>query len=254
MQVKKVLIVDDEPAIIEILTARLKSLGYLICAAVDGLEGVGKAVLEKPDLIIMDVLMPRMTGYEAMKKIREVPELQNIPAIVISARGSMKEFFMEIPGVEFLTKPYDPKELVHRIEALIGVSGAAPEKKISKSVILVGVEDLVLAKVRTLLETLGIQVVPALNEEDAFRQAKKQRPAAILCQFWEVEHILDPKKIAKQLAEDATIAQLPLYVFCKSANSMEAMKHFKGDRLITYSDNSDLLKKLEPTFSKIAAS
>ena len=250
MPSKKILIVDDEPAIIEILTARLESLGYAVCSAGDGVEGVGKAMLEKPDLIIMDVLMPRMTGYEATKKIREVRELENVPVIVISARGSMKEFFSEIAGVEFLTKPYNAQELVRRIGVLLGTT--VEMKESAKDVILVGVEDMVLAKVRTLLESLGIHVLPALNEEDAVRQAKKKSPLAILSQFWEADHILDPKKIAKELAENAEISQLPLYVFCKSANSMEAMKSFKGDRLVSYSDNADLLKKLEPLFRKIA--
>ena len=86
---------------------------------------MAKVKSEKPNLIIMDVLMPKMTGFEAMKKIRENPESRGIPAIVISARGSMKDYFNDITGVEFLPKPYEPKDLVHRIELLLGTKTVA---------------------------------------------------------------------------------------------------------------------------------
>jgi len=66
MSPRKILIVDDEPAIIDILSSRLQASGYEICIARDGVESIEKVKSEKPDLIIMDVLMPRMTGFEAM--------------------------------------------------------------------------------------------------------------------------------------------------------------------------------------------
>ena len=108
MSLKKILIVDDEPAIIEILSSRLKATGYEICTARDGVEAIAKVKSEKPDLIIMDVLMPRMTGFEAMKKIRDMPEGHGVPALVISAKGSMRDYFSDITGVEFIPKPYEP--------------------------------------------------------------------------------------------------------------------------------------------------
>lgn len=249
MSPKKVLIVDDEPAIIEILSSRLKAAGYDVCSACDGIEGVEKAKREKPDLIIMDVLMPRMTGFEAMKKIRESPETRSIPAIIISAKGSMRDYFSDITEVEFIPKPYDPKELVNRIETLIGSHGA--DQGAATRVILVGVEDFLIAKIRTFLSSLRYQVLTALNEEDAFNMAKNLRPGFILCQFWEEESILDPRKLGGKLAEHAALVHLPLYVYCKEALSLDAMKTFKGDRLITYHDSSDLLKKLGILLGKI---
>jgi CheY-like chemotaxis protein len=242
MASKKILIVDDEPPIIEILSSRLRATGYEVCSAADGVEAVEKVKSEKPNLIIMDVLMPRMTGFEAMKKIRDMPESRGIPALVISARGSMRDYFADITGVEFIPKPYDPKELVARIEILLGNAGAAQGG--SKRVILVGVEDFLIAKIRTLLSSLGYQILTALNEEDAFNLAKNLRPNFILCQFWEEESVLDAKKLHGKLAEHAALVHLPLYVYSKEALSLDAMKTFKGDRLITYNDSSDLLKKL----------
>jgi len=252
MSPKKILIVDDEPAIIEVLSARLKSIGYEVCSACDGIEAVEAVKSEKPSLIIMDVLMPRMTGFEAMKKIRDARESREIPALVISARSSMKDYFSDITGVEFIPKPYDPKELVSRVEALLGnrISSAEGPKRM----ILVGVEDFLVAKIRTFLMSLNYQVLTALNEEDAFTQAKNLHPNFILCQYWEEESILDPKKLRGKLAEHATLVHVPLYVYCKEALSLDAMKTFKGDRLVSYSDSSDLLKKLGLLVGIISAS
>jgi CheY-like chemotaxis protein len=251
MTSKKILIVDDEPQIIEILSSRLKATGYEVCSACDGVEAIEKVKSEKPNLIIMDVLMPRMTGFEAMKKIRDMPEAHGIPALVISARGSMKEYFSDITGVEFIPKPYDPKDLVGRIEALLGNVPAS--KGGAKRVILVGVEDFLVAKIRELLASMGYQILTALNEEDAFSLAKNLHPSFILCQFWEEDSVLDAKKLGGKLAEHAALVHVPLYVYSREALSLDAMKTFKGDRLITYTATSDLLKKLELLVGKMAS-
>jgi len=119
MASKKILIVDDVPVIIEVLGARLVTAGYEVCSARDGVEAIEKVESDKPDLIIMDVLMPKMTGFEAMRKIRDNPKSRHIPAIVISAKASLKDFFADMSGVEFIAKPYDSDKLLARVEALL---------------------------------------------------------------------------------------------------------------------------------------
>lgn len=250
MTSKKILIVDDEPAIVGILKTRLTAAGFDTCTASDGLEALEKVKSEQPDLIVMDVLMPRLTGFEAMKKIRENPESRRIPALIISAKGSMKDYFADITGVEFIPKPYDPKELVSRIESLLGDKGVPPGGP--RRVILVGVEDFFIGKIRTLL-SLTCQVLTALNEEDALNLAKNFRPSFILCQYWEEETVLDAKKLSGKLAEHAVLVNIPFYVYCTEALSIDAMKTFKGERLITYTDSQDLVKKLGLLLGKIAA-
>lgn len=90
MSSKKVLMVGNEPASVGILKTRLTSAGYANCSVSDGAEALGKVKSEKLDLIVMDVLMPRPTGLEAMEKIREAPESRRIPALIMSAKGSMR--------------------------------------------------------------------------------------------------------------------------------------------------------------------
>ena len=244
---KKILIVDDEPNIVDILSVRLAALSYEVITASNGEEAILKTKAEKPDLLILDVLMPKMTGFEALRKIREDRELKDIPAIIISAKGSMKEFFAGKNAVQFLCKPYDPKELVAKIETLIGSS----RLRSSNGVVLIGVEDVLLKKIKDCLTLLGYQVSMALNEEDAYKVSWNLMPGLILCQFWEDLTILDPKKIFDKLALHPRLSQVPFYVFCKQGSIvLDAMKSFKEDKIIGYSQTSDLLKALETNFKE----
>ena len=118
MLTKKILVVDDSLAMVEILSIRLSKAGYTVCSATDGFEALEKVESENPDLILMDVMMPKMTGFEALRTLRENPKWRELPVIVISAKDNLRSFFTDIAGVEFLPKPYDPKELLARIEAL----------------------------------------------------------------------------------------------------------------------------------------
>ncbi len=117
---KKILIVDDEPEMLDILGARLKTFGFEICTAREGSEAVEKVKDEKPDLIIMDVLMPHMSGFEAMKQIRKDPESRAIPAIVISSYAGVKDYFSDMPGIEFIQKSCESKELMEKIKVMLG--------------------------------------------------------------------------------------------------------------------------------------
>ncbi|MDD5225904.1 MAG: response regulator [Candidatus Omnitrophica bacterium] len=243
MSKKKTLAVDDDPFIVELLTTRLTAAGFDVCTARDGEEAFAKAYSEKPHLIIMDVMMPRVSGYEALQKIRQDPGMQKIPAIIFSGKAGMKDFFEGMPDVEFMLKPFDAKLLIARAEALVGIS--RPHAVQSKQAILLGVEDRVVNKIRDFLVEHNFQILVALNESEAIVLSKKNRPDMIFCQLWEDEHILAPWKIAQELLSHLAISDIPLYVYCKEALSLEAMKHFKTERILAYKETSDLLRKIE---------
>lgn len=250
---KKILVVDDEPAIVQILTQRLIAAGYAVCAAADGEEAVRKLRDERPDLVVMDVLMPKLTGYEALRRIRECADFERIPAIIISAKPSMASFFDGLARVEFLPKPYDPKALVEKIEGFLGQAavGAKKSEELKRAVIL-GVQDFALNKIQTHLESMGFQVSRALNEHDAFKTAKNLHPNIILCQQWEDERVLDPRKLAKLLNEHGPLARVPLCIFTEPSGSIEAMKSFPTDQIISYRESADLLQKLDAHLKKLA--
>lgn len=117
----RVLIVDDNPTNVELLAAQLKPYGYELEKAYDGEEALKKIEERAPDLLLLDLMMPRLSGYEVCKKIKNEPETQLIPVIVITA---LKELDDKIKAIEmgaddFLMKPFNKVELVTRVKSLL---------------------------------------------------------------------------------------------------------------------------------------
>jgi len=127
----KILLVDDEQDILEIVGYNLAQEGYQIVTATNGKEAIAKAKKELPHLIIMDVMMPEMDGMETCREIREIPSLQNVVITFLTARN---EDYSQIAGFEagaddFITKPIRQRLLVSKIKALLRRSGSIEEKK-----------------------------------------------------------------------------------------------------------------------------
>ena len=117
----RILIVDDEPDILEILGYNLKKEGYVVFMAEDGLQAIVQAKKHKPHLIVMDVMMPNMDGIEACIKIRETPELSKTIITFLSARS---EDYSQISGLnagadDYLTKPVRPRVLLSKVKSLL---------------------------------------------------------------------------------------------------------------------------------------
>ncbi len=245
---KKVLVVDDEPFFVEVFTLKLTQAGFEVFAARNGVEAVAKAKAERPDLIIMDVMMPIMSGFDATQSIRQDPNLKNIPVIVFTARAAFGEFFSGMRAVEVITKTTGVDAVIARVHAIIGEP--PPSVDGLKRAVLLGVEDALLEKVRTLLKKHSFEVFPALNEKEAVEMVEKLKPAMVFCQLWEDSSVLDAPKIAKSLGLSPTVSRTPFYIYCKEALSVEAMKYFDLGNILAYKESSDLLKKMEALLSK----
>lgn len=113
---RKVLIVDDEKNIVDIIAFNLKKEGYQVITAADGEEGVEKTFSENPDLILLDIMMPKMDGYEACRKIREK---KHTPIIMLTARAEEvdKVLGLEMGADDYVTKPFGVRELMARVKA-----------------------------------------------------------------------------------------------------------------------------------------
>jgi len=117
----KILLVDDEPDILDFVSYNLKAEGYKVHTASSGRSGVSKAREVKPDLILLDVMMPEMDGIEACDHIRRLPGLEHTIIAFLTARG---EDYSQVAGFEagaddYITKPVKPKVLMSRIKALL---------------------------------------------------------------------------------------------------------------------------------------
>ncbi len=113
---KKILVVDDEQQLALAVKIRLQSRGYMVSLAHDGQQALQEAAKERPDLIILDVLMPGMDGYSCLRELNIRFGRSKIPIIVLTARDRMKDLF-ELEGIEdFVIKPFDHEDLLLRIE------------------------------------------------------------------------------------------------------------------------------------------
>ncbi len=134
---KKILVVDDEQPIVELITMNLQLEGFQVIAAHDGYEALEKVTRDMPDLVVLDVMMPDMDGFETLQKIRK---LSPLPVIFLSVRG--QEFDrvrgLDLGADDYMTKPFSPRELVSRIRAVLRRTEA---KSLASSEIVVD-EDL----------------------------------------------------------------------------------------------------------------
>jgi two-component system, OmpR family, alkaline phosphatase synthesis response regulator PhoP len=110
----KILVCDDERHIVRLIQVNLERQGYTVITAFDGKEGLEKVRSEKPDLCVLDVMMPYMDGFEVLKNIRRDPETENLPVIMLTAKAQDKDVFegYHYGADMYLTKPFNPMELV----------------------------------------------------------------------------------------------------------------------------------------------
>jgi len=118
---KKILIVDDEVDILRLVGARLKLLGFDVITAMDGKEGLDKARSEKPDLMILDLMLPHLDGYQVCKMLKLDETYKNIPIILFTAKASEedKEVGVEAGADAYITKPFEPEILLGKIKELL---------------------------------------------------------------------------------------------------------------------------------------
>lgn len=117
--VKKVLVVDDEPAIVTLLQYNLKQAGFVVITAIDGEEGIKKVVEENPDIMILDLMLPKMDGLEVCKKLRV--EKIMIPILMLTAKDDEfdKILGLELGADDYMTKPFSTREVVARVKAIL---------------------------------------------------------------------------------------------------------------------------------------
>jgi len=117
----KILIAEDEPDIRDLVAFTLRFAGYEVVTGTNGEEAVELAKKELPDLILLDVRMPRMTGYEACKQIKADYSLKDVPVVFLSAKGQETEIRdgMESGADEYLLKPFAPNQLTERVRSVL---------------------------------------------------------------------------------------------------------------------------------------
>jgi two-component system alkaline phosphatase synthesis response regulator PhoP len=185
---QKILIVDDEPDILELIEYNLKKEGYQVFLAHNGQEAVTEAKRSLPDLIVLDIMMPKMDGIEACRIMRTMPEFKNTFMVFLTARS---EEYSEIAGFnvgadDYIAKPIKPRALVSRINAILRRN--APAEDVTDNKLEIG--DLVIDREAYLVFQKGVKVVLAKKEFEllyllASKPGKVYTREVILKNIWE---------------------------------------------------------------------
>ena len=124
----RVLLVDDDPVIVRLLEVNFRLGGFTVDGANRGEEALEKAHMNKPDAIVLDVMMPGLDGYEVCARLRDDPELESVPVILLTARAQEDDVAKgyALGVVEYITKPFDPEALVASVRRALRRDGEAP--------------------------------------------------------------------------------------------------------------------------------
>jgi len=123
MALGKILVVDDEVYILHILDFSLGAEGFEVITANNGELAIEKAKQEKPNLVVLDVMMPVLDVDETCRRLKRDPETKNIPVVLLTAKGRDldKRLGYEVGAVDYIVKPFSPSRLIERIQEILGV-------------------------------------------------------------------------------------------------------------------------------------
>lgn len=256
---KKILVVDDSELQRAMMGEWLDNALYEVTYAVDGKEGLYKTIEIKPDLIILDVLMPKLTGYEFVKKMRQAGgEFSDIPIIVLTSRENMEEYFDSWQITDFLVKGLPKEEFLKKVqEALLaseedsdGILPITPLANSGLRFVVAGAQDFVVFEIREYLKKLGMKCEVVLSDDYVADTVVKQKPDFLLCQYWEDSQNFDAQKIFFRLKGLEQVKNVRMIFYCSDRIGLEADKDLKGAELITYSSLNDFMQKLKAVISE----
>lgn len=156
---KKILVIEDEPDVIKILEHYLGTKGYSVTTAQDGQQGLDKLKKERPDLILLDVLMPVMDGFGFYKIIKKDAQFAQVPVVILTARGGMRGTFEALEVDDFIAKPFDADDLMGKVD-----------NALRRRVLLLSQEPYVNEKVKSGFESYGFETEIAQDETSLFNK------------------------------------------------------------------------------------
>jgi len=208
---KTILVIDDEPELVKLLDYNLTKAGYLVLSARDGEKGLAAARQHHPDLVVLDVMMPGLDGWEVCKKLRAEPATAAVPLLMLTAKAEEGDrvLGLELGADDYVTKPFGVNELLARVKALLrraeGQAGSAEVLKAGKLVIDSGKRAVTAAGKRVELTATEFNLLRALAErpgrvlsrEDLIARARGD-DSAIIDRTVDVHVASLRKKLGKQ--------------------------------------------------------
>ena len=197
MAKQKILVVDDEPDVVELVEFNLKAAGFTVTSAENGREALTTAQATRPDLIVLDVMLPEMDGLEVCKLLRRDPVTAATPIIMLTARAEEVDrvLGLELGADDYLTKPFSPRELVLRVKGLLR-RGQTPETKVDS--IRIGELHMDLPKHQVTISGKTVELTATefkLLATLAERRGRVQSRETLLRDVWGYESLIDTRTV-----------------------------------------------------------
>jgi two-component system phosphate regulon response regulator PhoB len=191
----RILVVDDEPEAVELVEFNLKQAGYAVMTAADGAEALKKARSQTPDLIVLDVMLPEMNGFEICKTLRFEPATARIPIIMLTAKAAEidRVLGLELGADDYLTKPFSPRELLLRIKKILsrGEPGEKPRDQMRFGDLLIDVPRHLASWKNRPFESTEFKLLTTLAQ----RAGRVQSRDALLRDVWEYDSLIDTRTV-----------------------------------------------------------
>lgn len=195
---QKILVVDDEPEAVELVEFNLKQAGYAVSTATDGVEALKKARAQTPDMILLDVMLPEMDGFEICKTLRLEAATSKTPILMLTAKAAEidRVLGLELGADDYLTKPFSPRELLLRIKKILARGGVTEET--TKDQLRFG--DLLIDVPRHVASWKGKAIELTATEFKllttlAQRAGRVQSRDSLLRDVWEYDSLIDTRTV-----------------------------------------------------------
>ena len=218
-----VLVVEDDPSSANLLAIHLRDTGIAVRIVNDGQTGLELATRLRPRAIVLDILLPKLDGWEFLAQLRANPETAQIPVVIVSILEERGKG-LALGAADYLIKPYDPADLMQSIRRIYPVATAEG----TPTILAIDDDPRALELIRATLEPYGLQVIKALSGEEGLETAKQERPDLIVLDL--IMPGLDGFEVSKLLKDDPQTADIPIVVLTVRSLST-AEKHRLSDRI-----------------------
>jgi CheY-like chemotaxis protein len=233
MTKKKILVVEDEAEMRAMLAIELETSNYQVFQAADGEVALRLAEEVRPDLIISDVMMPKMDGNQFLKRLRATDFGSSIPFVVLTARGKMRDYFETVEVDGFVSKPFEPEELLQTVEKALGKgaasgSGVAGKGKASakKKVFIVDNDPAALDELQKIFEDYGYEIETAILPSKCLDEMVTFKPDAILSKYQMDELTAD--KLVELIRNMPHFKNIPIVIYAGASQGDQQEKVLKA--------------------------
>jgi len=257
MKKSKILFIDDDRDFVEANKIILNNAGYEVIPAYDGKTGMQKAINEKPDLIILDVILPDINGFSVCREIKEDPNLQNIPVILFTSIGAKPGGYPENIGIQhkadaYIEKPASPELLLEKVTFLLTTS--APKSKIESEkpkILLVDDDPDFLEATKQILLANRFEVITAKDGDEGIQKARIENPDLIFLDV--IMPGKDGYTVCYELRKNPQTRPIPIIMLTAIGQQLSkpeyavdiAIDHLADDFIDKPVETQTLLKKIE---------